>query len=324
VRLLALLLCGMAVGKLAPLVSAPTTKSRLTEIRIPLWMESRTAAGNHEAGDYLAPKDLRATLDGKASLVLDVKCPNDDLIILMVLDLSSGDLTVADPAKDALAAEIRKLPPNTYVGLLRAQDRLQVLLDPTADRDAVIHAIQQQTLSGKTGLLSTVDIIGRIADAMLKQSAVRVAIVYVTDGDVRNYREDFANPVINASDSHDLSRRFPETLVQEKIAKLETTLAMQQTPLFIVNLSQRGDRLNEAYQNGMKQLAETTAGMAFFSRSTTEIPGVIQKSLETIASHYSVTLALPERVSPRLQIHLATPETDRTLSYRTRLVLKEK
>jgi len=324
VRLLPLLLCAVALAKIAPLVSAPPTKERLTQIRIPLWTDSRTAGSDHGSGDELAPKDLRATLDGTASRVLDVKCPTDDLIILLVLDLSSGDLTVADPAKDTLASEIRKLPPNTYVGLLRAQDGLQVLLDPTADRDAVVQAIQQQTLSGKTGLLGTVDITGRIADAMLKKSSVRVAIVYVTDGDVRNYREDFTNPVINSSDSHDLSRRFPETLVQEKIAKLEATLAMQQAPLFIVNLTQRGDRLNEAYQNGMKQLAETTAGMAFFSRSTTEIAGVIQKSLETVASHYSVTLALPERISPRLQIHLAAPETDRTLSYRTRLVLKEK
>ena len=74
-------------------------------------------------------------------------------------------------------------------------------------------------MSGKAGLLTTVDVIGRIADSMLKKSPVRVAILYITDGDVRNYREDFTNPVINSSDFNDMSRRFPETLVQEKIAR---------------------------------------------------------------------------------------------------------
>lgn len=322
-RLRPLLICGIALSNVALLASATHTRERLTQIHIPVWMEPNDAGSDGQADDP-APEDFHATLDGAETRVLGVQCPDDDLIILLVLDLSSGDLTVADPAKDTLASEIRKLPPKTYVGLLRAQDGLQVLVDPTADRDAAINAIQQQTLSGKTGLLNTVDTIGRIADAMLKKSGIRIAVVYITDGDVRNYREDFTNPVINSSDSHDLSRRFPETLVQEKIAKLEITLARQQTPLFIVNLTQRGGRLSEAYQNGMKQLAETTAGTAFFSPTSTEIPGEIRRCLEAVRSHYSLTLALPERVSARPQIHLTVPDGEHLLSYRTRLVLKER
>src|SRR5206468_2167213 len=154
----------------------------------------------------------------------------------------------------------------------------------------------------KTGLLATIDSIGGIADAMMKKSAVRLAILYITDGDVNNYREDFANPVINSSDAHDLSRRFPETLVQEKIAKLNARLTTQQTPLFIVELNQHSDRLNQAYQNGLKELAESTGGTAFFSRSTTEIPETIAQSFSTVTGHYSLTLAVPEHVSTRPQI----------------------
>ncbi len=287
---------------------------RLTQVRIPVWLDSPT-------GRDLSARDFHATIDGADARILGVQCPDNDLIILLVLDLSSGDLTLVDPAKEALAGELRKLPEKTYVGLLRAQDGLQVLLDPAADRDAIAGAIGLQTLSGKTGLLATVDSIESIADSMLKKSTVRVAILYVTDGDVRNYREDFTNPVINDSDSHDLSRRFPETLVQEKIAKLDAILAAQMAPLFIVDLNQHTDRLNEAYHNGLKQLAETTGGAAFFSRSTTEIPEAIRKGLEVVASHYSLTLALPERVPARLQIKLTMPDSDRSLSYRARIVL---
>jgi hypothetical protein len=299
------------------LAAAPPPPTRPTQVRIPVWL-------NGAAGHELSPQDFHATVDGADARVTGVRCPDSDLIILLVLDLSSGDLTVVDPAKANLDDNIRKLPVTTYVGVLRAQDGLEVLQDPTGDRDAVTLRISEQTLSGKTGLLATVDTIGRIADSMLDKSAVRVAILYVTDGDVRNYREDFTNPVINSSDSHDLSRRFPEGLVQEKIAKLEAVLAAQQAPLVVVDLNTRTDRLNTAYHNGLKQLAETTGGAVFFSRSTTEIPEAIRKSFETMESHYSLTLAVPERVPPRLQIRLFMTDADRLLSYRQHIVLRRR
>jgi hypothetical protein len=274
-----------------------------------------------DPGRELSAADFHVTIDGAESRVRGVQCPDDELILLLVLDLSSGDLTILDPARQTLVEEIHKLPPKTYVGLLRAQDGLLVLSDPTTDREAIAGHIQLQTPSGKTGLLPTVDTICRIADSMLRKSAVRTAVLYVTDGDVRNYREDFTNPVINSSDSHDLSRRFPETLVQEKIAKLDGVLAAQQAPLFIVDLNQRTDRLNEAYNNGLKQLADATGGMAFFSRSTTDISGAIRQSLQSIQSHYSLTLSVPERIGGRLQMRISTTDNGHTLNYRTHLVL---
>jgi len=309
VRLLLLLLSGA-------LAAAPPPVARPAQVRIPVWLDA--ASGDPPAQDF------HATIDGVAARVTGVQCPDSDLIILLVLDISSGDLTVMDPAKETAQECIRNLPPNTYVGLLRAQDSLQVLEDPVTDRDAILHRIEEQTLTGRTGLLATVESIGHIADAMLEKSTVRVAILYVTDGDVRNYREDFTNPVINSSDSHDLSRRFPEALVQEKIAKLNSVLAAQQAPLFIVDLNPRTDRLNNAYHNGLKQLAETTGGAAFFSRSTTEVPEAVRKSFETVQSHYSLTLALPEHVPPRLLIRLTVPEDHHLVGYRARLALRRR
>lgn len=302
---------------LIPLRAAPP-RPRVTEIRIPVWMNSDSARSE------LSPADFQATLDGAPARVLDVKCPDDDLILLVVLDLSSAQTTIADPAKNVLTSEIRKLSAKSYVGLLRSQESLEVLLDPIVDRDAVATAIARQSPTGKAGLLSSIEAVGQIADAMLKKSSVRIAILYVTDADVANYREDFTNPVINSSDSHDLSRRFPEALVQEKIAKLQARLLMQQTPVFIASVAYRGDRVNEAYQNGLKQLAEATAGMAFFSRTTTEIEGVIDKCFAALTSHYSLKLALPERVSARPLIHLTISDGNDTLTYRTRVSLRER
>ena len=89
-------------------------------------------------------------------------------------------------------------------------------------------------------------------------------------------------------------------------------------------LNQRTDRLNEAYQNGLKELAETTGGLAFFSRSTTEIPQAISQSFSTVTGLYSLTLAVPDHVSRRPQIHLNTTEDQHTLSYRTHIVLRQR
>jgi hypothetical protein len=295
------------------LLAAPPVNLPSRQIRVPVWVESRS-------GEPLAVKDLQATLEGAPSRVLDVKGPGNDLMLLVVLDLV-GDLFLVEPAKDAFIAEINKLPSNTYVGLLRAQDGLKVLVDPTADRAAVSTAVENLPVSGKAGLLETVETIAQIGDNILSKTAVRVAVLYVTDSDIANYREDYTNPVINSSDAHDLSRRFPEALIQEKISKLEGALAARQTPLFIAHLRYRGDRLNEAYQNGLKQIADRTGGASLVCRSSAEIPESIQHIVELISSQYSVTLAVPDRKGTNVQVQLEDG-SHRTLSYRTRFSLK--
>lgn len=299
----------VVLGVLCAAVAAPP-KPAQWQIKVPVWAD----------GDALDPRDLRARLEGASSRVLAVRGPADDLMILVALDLS-GDLSLAEFAKSALCTEVEKLPARTTVGLLHAHDGLKVLSDPTADRGAVIGAIRELPVSGKSGLLDTIETAARLGDSILTKTNVRLAVLYVTDSDIGNYREDYTNPVINRSDSHDLSRRFPESLIQEKISRLDATLSRLQTPLFIVHLRYRSDRLNEAYQNGLKALAETTGAGALFCRSSAEIPEAIERSLHLIASHYSVTLALPERASRNVQVHLDAGAS-RSMSYRTRFVLK--
>ena len=298
------------------LAAPPTT--RRAQFKIAVWVKTKTG----EAG-ALTAKDFTATLQGSAARVLAVSRPGEALMTLLVLDLTEG-LTRSDIAKEALLAEIQEMPDSAYVGLMRAQDGLKVVLDPTKDRAAAAEAIRALPVSGKAGLLDTVEMAEGIADAILTKTALRLAVFYVTDSSIENYREDFINPVINTSDTHDLSRRFPEQLVQERIARLEKNLARRQTPLFIVHLIYRSDRLNEAYQNGLKQLAETTAGTSLFCRSNAEIPEAIKKTFETIASHYSVCLELSNRAieSTEVQLAIAGNESgDRSLIYRTRFTV---
>jgi hypothetical protein len=297
------------------LAAAPPPKAGGRVVKVPVWVNSK-------GGAAFAAKDLSASLEGAESRVLDVKGPGDDLMLIAVLDLA-GDLSLAEPAKDALATEIEKLPPRTSVAVMRAQDGPKVLADPGPDRAPAIAAVRDLPVSGKAGLLDTVETVTRLADSILTKTNVRVAVLYVTDSDPENYHEDFTNPVINSSDPHDLSRRFPEALIQDKIAKLAAVMVQRQAPMFVVHLRYRSDRLGEAYQSGLKQLAEVTGGSAIFCRSSEEIADAIHRAISLITSYYCVTLALPERGPKAFQVQLDAGR-DWSLSYRTRFVVKER
>jgi len=294
---------------------AAPPKSASQILKVPVWADANQ-------DPPLSAKDLSATVAGSASRVVDVRGPADNLILIAVLDLA-GDLSLAEPAKDALAGEIGKLPPRVAVGVMRAQDGPKVLADPAADRAPAVAAVRNLPVSGKAGLVDTVETVTTLADSILAKSGVRVAVLYVTDSDAENYREDFTNPVINSSDTHDLSRRFPEALIQDKISKVAAVMAERRAPLFVVHLRYRSDRLGESYQNGLKQLAEVTGGSAIFCRSSEEIADAIHRAVTSIASSYSVSVALPERLPKIVQVQLDAGGKC-SLTYRTRFVMKER
>jgi hypothetical protein len=244
---------------------------------------------------------------------------------MLVLDLA-GDLTLAERAKQAVLGELDQLPRRTHVALLRAQDGLRVLQDPGTEISKIKAEVESLTVGGRSGLLDSIETAVAIGDSVLAKSTVRVAVLYITDSDVTNYREDFTNPVINSSDSGDLSRRFPEALIQEKISKLNANLARTQTPVFIVQISYRTDRLNEAYMNGLQQLATTTGGSATLCRSNAEISAAIGTALGAIRDHYSVTLEVPKVRARSLDVKLAISDGNgeqQNIAYRSRFDLQK-
>jgi hypothetical protein len=299
-----------------PVSAGPPPNGPPSEICVPLWIDP--------APTSLAPEDIRATLNGKATPVTRLLEPSSDIVILLVLDVT-GEVSLVDAAKQALITQIEELPQNAWVGLLRAHDGLSVIVDPTPDRKAMRDAIQALPATGKAGLLDTVKPVAGLADSILRKSGVRVAILYVTDSDISNYREDFTNPVINSSDPHDLSRRFPEALIQEKISRLQMQISSDEAPLFVVHLRYHSSRMNQAYQNGLKALSEFTAGYSWLCRSDAEIPDAIQKEFAYIRSSRFLSLRLPKPAPSGVQVRLQLPEQKQShIAYRARLLLKAK
>jgi Mg-chelatase subunit ChlD len=306
-------MAGLLVGLAIAAAVRPDSSKEV--LRIPVWADTKDPSERPPLGE----KGINGKIDGEPAPVVAVRGPGEDLVVMVVLDLTE-EMALAEVAKDALLSAIQGLPLKAHVALLRAQDGLHVLLDPTADRAAASDTIRALPLSGKAGLLDTVELAAHVGDSMLRKADVRVAVVYVTDSNIYNYREDFINPVINSSDQHDMSRYFPEGLIREKISKLEAKLALSEAPLFIIHVAYRSDRMNEAYQAGLLQLASTCGGSSVFCRSRTEVPEAIASTLRTVATHYSVLLRLPKRPAKVVQVQLEAAGHE--LSYRNRFVIQ--
>ena len=246
-----------ALAVLLGVCTVTTLQAQTANVSIPAWVE---------ANDCSKPPKFEAALNGKAVHVTAQLGPRSDEVILVVLDLT-GDLTLVEAAKQALIAEVSKLATNAWVGLLRTQDGLHVLSDPGASRQPLTDAVRSLSNSTEPDLLETVQPALELADGIMRKSPVRVAVLYITDGSIYSYREDYTNPVINESDPHDLSRRFPEALINAKISKLVEASSSLEAPLFVVHLNYRRDRLNTAYQNGLETLADATGGRSDICRS---------------------------------------------------------
>lgn len=246
------------------------------------------------------------------------------MILLLVLDFTS-EAALVDAAKQAVIAEITKLPPNAWVGLLRDQDGLHVLADPGPNRQLVLDAVKELGSMGKPGVFETVSPALSLADSIMRKSPVRVSVLFITDSNIYSYREDYTNPVINGSDPHDLSRVFPDALIQDKISKLVGEVSSLEAPLFVVHIAYRGDTLDESYRNGLLTLADATGGKGQACRSVGEIPDAIASAFARITAAWRLTLGVPPKFHSNAQIHLSAPceGEDARLSWRIHLRPKE-
>lgn len=275
-------------------------------LQVPLWAPE---------GADVTPSSLTAAVDGQSSEVLSVLGPKDDLMLLIVLDLTD-DLAAVSQARRALIERIDGFAPNYFVGVLHAQNGLGVLSDPSADREKTAEAIRSQAVGGRAGLLNTIEAAADLGSSIMRKSGLRLAILYLTDSDISNYRENYTNDQVNSSDNNDLSRQNSDVLVRERISRMAQSLGTSLAPVFISQLTYRTDRLNLAYQTGLISLANATGGSATISRSIAEIPASIDQLLDRIVDHYSVKVALPDPDANKASVTLEAP-AGVTLDYRS-------
>ena len=234
-------------------------------------------------------QEMEVSLGGEGAAVRSVQTVEDHLILLLVMDTVKFPDRV-DAVRDALVAKLTSLGPKYFAGVMSAQDGLRVVLDPVRGRARLLEKLQSLDVRGVPGLMDVVEQVSEIADQTLASAEVRVAVLFVTDGEIEDYRGDYTIPVVNPSDSRDLSRRFRGQLILERIRSIVDRLEGAQAPLFFLHLARQYDSLNEVYQNGISEFSQTTGGSAVFVRGVQEIPAVVEQLLDEIAEHSVVTI----------------------------------
>lgn len=266
--------------------AAPAGASR---ILVPVWLPS----GVEQSWDAGAFQPRVGNTEGK---VVGGRFPESPLLLFVAIDFSA-DLILTEAAKESMANALRNARPELLAGLLRIPEQPMVISDPTSDREQVIEAMKTLPMSGRAGLFEMVEVIAGITSPLVRSHPVRAAVLYLTDSEISNYREDYTNPVINRSDARDLSRRFPDALIREKVSTLTNNLQRSSVPIFIVHLNYRNDPLNEAYQTGLRRIAESTGGRGVFCRSIAEIPVAIGDMVNSIQAMGMLEVEVPATVT---------------------------
>lgn len=259
-------------------------------LKIPVWVE--TPDGNlWQEGKR---QSFKVFLDDQETPIKSFQGPRNSTILLVVFD-TVADMARVEQARLALDAALKELPENYWVGLLHAQDGLAVLQEPTADRAQLLEKTQDIQVNGKAGLLDTLEPLAELATRMQQKAGVRLSVLYVTDSGVANYRADLLNPVINSSDSGDLSRRFSDRAVQERMSALSQALSAFTIPFFVLHLEHRADALNLAYQSGLEKIAADSGGLALFCRTNDEIMASLNTLFDRLRAAYVVGVEAPHR-----------------------------
>lgn len=273
-------------------------------LKIPVWVEKEEGVFWEEG----KRQSFKIFLEDKEVAIKNFQHPKSSTVLLVVFD-TVADLTRVDEARSALQGAIKGFNEQYWIGLLKAQDGLSVLQEPTADRNALSEKIQSIQVNGKAGLLDTLEPVSQLATAILQKAAVRLSVLYITDSGIANYRADYLNPVINSSDSGDLSRRFSDRAIQERLSRLSESLSAFTVPISVLHLEYRGDTLNLAYQSGLERIAADSGGAAVLCRTTDEIRPALTSLLNRIRSGYVVTVDQPNTKRQSLKVRIEARDT---------------
>ncbi|MBS1790882.1 MAG: hypothetical protein JST85_24435 [Acidobacteria bacterium] len=294
-----------------------------TLLKIPVWVEE----GDNQFWLDGKRQTFKVFVEEKESPVKSFQTPKSSTILLVVFD-TVADLARVDEARLALTKAIHSLGQNYWIGLLKSQDGLSVIQEPTADRKLLAEKIQTIQVSGHAGLLDTLEQVSTLAAGMMQKANVRVAVLYVTDSGIANYRADYLNPVVNSSDSGDLSRRFSDRAVQEQMTRQANALGAFTAPIFILHLSYRTDSMNLAYQSGLERIAAATGGLALFSRTSDDIEVLLKSLLTRIQSSYFLGVEPPttkgRAIKLRVEAQTVEGESPGKITYREQISMPKK
>lgn len=269
------------LASLAMNLAAKKDHNASASFRLPVWIQTNGNPLRRE----LSANEFQINQGKLLIEPTSLQGPKSPTMLFVAMD-AVGDVANITEARAAIIHEIHELGSQYWVGLISANDQIKVIQEPTPSRDLFSQKIEELTQIGKAGLLDTLLPVADLASSVLLKSDVRVAVIFITDSDIGNYKTDYLNAPVNASDSRDLSRRFAGRALQEKITRMSKAISKFQVPILIVHIAPGQDPLNRAYQNGLKQLAEIGGGKCLLTKSIGDIALTIHEAFEWAESFY--------------------------------------
>jgi hypothetical protein len=299
--LISILFCISVFGKTKP--QPEESSGPPLPYRIPVWVRQGS-----QFVQGLDRDSFQVALGNKSLNNFRLQSPDSPTLLFVAFD-TVGDVAPITQVRETLCLELANLPANYRIGLLSAHENFGVIQDPTPDRVLLQQKINEIALVGKAGLLDTIQPIMEFSSPILRKTGVRVALLFITDSDIGNYRTNYLNPVVNYSDTRDLSRRFPGRALQEKIARMTSSLSAIPIPCLIVHIDPGSDPLNKIYHDGLRQLAETLGGQFLISKTTTDIPVMLREALEWIKGFYVLSFDGSREKKGLVKIRISASDT---------------
>jgi hypothetical protein len=152
---------------------------------LPIWL-----GGPSEGVEAsLSASDLKVTVGKSPVTVSALKGPESPALLFVAFD-TVGDIANINQARKTVVEEVNALSSQFWAGLISAQEQMQVLQEPTADRSLLQQKIEEPSADGQSGLLESIQPM-RISPQVSLMKWVRVAVIFVTDSDIGNYRADY-------------------------------------------------------------------------------------------------------------------------------------
>jgi VWFA-related protein len=249
----------------------------------------------------LSEEDFKVFEDGNEQEIAYFGTSEKPFTVVLLLDTSPSTEFKIDEIREAAIAFVNQLKAQDLVMVIEFDANVNVLTEPTGDRQKIYRAIKKADFGGGTSLYDAVDFSLR---KRLNRIEGRKAIVLFTDGvDTTSYKSNYEGTLSAAEESDSLIfpiyyNTFLDTLRQ-------TGGIGSPFPGGIGGMSGRISREYALGRQYLKELSESTGGRVFNAQNT---PGGLAAAFEGIAEElrrqYSIGYYPQEsgRVGQRKQI----------------------
>jgi len=147
----------------------------------------------------LQRQDFKIFEDGVEQKIAYFATTEQPITVVLVIDTSGSTQFRLEDIHNAAIAFVGKLKPTDSVMVISFDDRINVMIRPTTDRDAITKAIRRTRTGGGTRLYDTID---AILSKHLETISGRKAVVLFTDGvDTTSHRASYDSTLRQAEES---------------------------------------------------------------------------------------------------------------------------